>query len=133
MHIEHVTRRMAKFVGEVSVVYSSHSQPLLVVLVTIAFILHSHSLAAFSDADPSDLVLVPNASTGTSSVIQSLADTFKPGEAIFTLNVAYGTFISALYSIWALWFWGKVDTCFVYYHIHNSSLEGATELKFVPF
>ena len=97
MHIEHVTRRLAKFVGEVSLVYSSHSQPLLVVLVTIAFILHSHSLAAFSDADPSDLVLVPNASTGTSSVIQSLADTFKPGEAIFALNVSYGTFISALY------------------------------------
>lgn len=55
LHIEHVMRRLAKFV----------------------------------DADITDLVLVPNATTGTSSVLQSLAVNFKPGESVFTINLAF--------------------------------------------
>ena len=42
------------------------------------------------DADPSDVVMIPNVTTGVSTVVKSLVKTFKPGDTIYTLNVAYG-------------------------------------------
>lgn len=52
-------------------------------------------LAKFVDADPSDVVLIPNATTGINSVVRSLVKTFKPESSILTLNLAYGLFCKA--------------------------------------
>eukprot|EP00731_Ephydatia_muelleri_P028162 Em0019g1035a len=47
-------------------------------------------LAKFVDADPADLVLLPNVTTGNSTVVKSIVKQFLPGNSIYTLNLAYG-------------------------------------------
>ena len=43
-----------------------------------------------ADAEPTDIVLVPNATTGINIVIQSLIKTFHTGDSIFPLSLTYG-------------------------------------------
>ena len=43
-----------------------------------------------SDADRNDVVLVPNATVGNNTVVQSVVRTLKPGDSILMLNLAYG-------------------------------------------
>ena len=43
-----------------------------------------------ADADPTDLVFMPNATTGSNTVIMSCVKNLKPGDSIVTLNTAYG-------------------------------------------
>lgn len=47
-------------------------------------------LAKFVDADPADIVLLPNVTTGNSTVVKSVVKQFLPGNSIYTLNLAYG-------------------------------------------
>ena len=47
-----------------------------------------------TDADPTDIALVPNASTGTSTVVQRMIKTFQPGDSILTLSTTYGESLS---------------------------------------
>ena len=44
-----------------------------------------------ADAEPTDIVLVPNATTGINTVVQSLIKTFHTGDSIFSLSLTYGT------------------------------------------
>ena len=46
-----------------------------------------------ADSDPSDLVFMPNATTGTNTVVTSCVKNMKPGDSIVTLNTAYGVFL----------------------------------------
>jgi hypothetical protein len=47
-----------------------------------------------ADSDPNDLVFMPNATTGTNTVVMSCVKNMKPGDSIVTLNTAYGTCMS---------------------------------------
>lgn len=44
----------------------------------------------FADCDPADLAFMPNATTGTNTVVRSCVKSMKPGDSIVTLNTAYG-------------------------------------------
>ena len=48
------------------------------------------------DAERHDVVLVPTATVGINSVVQSVVRTLKPGAAILMLNLAYGNDTVAL-------------------------------------
>jgi len=52
------------------------------------------ALAAFLGADPSDLVFVPNATTGVNAVVRSLG--FEPGDELLTTTHAYNACRNAL-------------------------------------
>lgn len=47
----------------------------------------------WKDADPADIVLLPNVTTGNSTVVKSVVKQFLPGNSIYTLNLAYGTLL----------------------------------------
>ena len=47
----------------------------------------------WKDADPADLVLLPNVTTGNSTVVKSIVKQFLPGNSIYTLNLAYGALL----------------------------------------
>ena len=44
----------------------------------------------YVDAERHDVVLVPTATVGINSVVQSVVRKLKPGAAILMLNLAYG-------------------------------------------
>ena len=46
-----------------------------------------------ADAEPADIVLVPNATTGINTVVKSLITTFQTEDSIFILNLTYGTML----------------------------------------
>lgn len=48
----------------------------------------TREMAAFVNCEPQDLVLIENASAGTSTVLRSLQ--FGPGDTILTLSLGYG-------------------------------------------
>lgn len=55
--------------------------------------LHASSTKSWpTDSDPNDLVFIPNATTGTNTVVMSCVKNMKPGDSIVTLNTAYGMF-----------------------------------------
>ena len=45
-----------------------------------------------ADADPADLVFIPNATTGNCTVVMSVVKTLKPGDSIAILNTGYGKY-----------------------------------------
>ncbi len=49
----------------------------------------TREMAAFVKADPQDLVLIPNATTGLNSVFRSFK--FVPGDRVLTLDIGYGS------------------------------------------
>ena len=51
-----------------------------------------------ADAEPADIVLVPNATTGINTVVKSLITTFQTGDSIFILNLTYGTMLGYVYT-----------------------------------
>lgn len=56
-------------------------------------------VAKFVDADRHDVLLVPNATVGVNTVVQSVLRTLKPGDSILLLSLAYGTVIKLLQRI----------------------------------
>ncbi len=58
-------------------------------------------LAAFVGADPSDLVFVPNATTGVNAVLRSL--TFDPGDELVVTNHGYAACENALQFVAKRW------------------------------
>jgi len=52
-------------------------------------------VAEFLHADPEGLVFVPNATTGVSTVLRSLAATFEPGDELLTTNHEYNAVLNA--------------------------------------
>ena len=60
--------------------------------------LHASSTKLWpTDSDPNDLVFIPNATTGTNTVVMSCVKNMKPGDSIVTLNTAYGMFLCSIY------------------------------------
>ncbi len=59
------------------------------------------ALAAFVNADPADLVFVPNATTGVNSVLRSL--TFEAGEELLSTSHAYNACRNALAFVAQRW------------------------------
>ncbi|MEO7663971.1 MAG: aminotransferase class V-fold PLP-dependent enzyme [Candidatus Limnocylindrales bacterium] len=57
------------------------------------------AVAVFLGADPEGLVFVPNATTGVSTVLRSLASTFRPGDELLTTNHEYNAVLNALAEI----------------------------------
>jgi len=53
------------------------------------------AVAEFLNADPEGLVFVPNATTGVSTVLRSLAPTFEPGDELLTTNHEYNAILNA--------------------------------------
>lgn len=53
-------------------------------------------LANFVGADPTELVFIPNATTGVNTVLRSLAPTFHPGDELLTTNHCYNACRNAL-------------------------------------
>ena len=43
-----------------------------------------------TDCDPTELVLVPNASTGINTVVQAMCKKLGPHDVITILNITYG-------------------------------------------
>jgi isopenicillin-N epimerase len=56
-----------------------------------------HSVAAFLQADPDGLVVVPNATAGVSTVLRSLR--FRPGDELLTTDHEYNATLNALQSV----------------------------------
>ncbi|EGD74857.1 isopenicillin N-epimerase [Salpingoeca rosetta] len=50
-----------------------------------------HRMASFMQAQPTDMVFVPNATSALNTVLQSMARRFTPRDSILTLDIAYGS------------------------------------------
>ena len=76
-HLVFVTRRLAQFIG------TAASCELLQTCST-------DFLHCCVDSDPSDVVLVPNVTTGVNAVVHSLAKTYTADDTVLMFNTTYG-------------------------------------------
>lgn len=89
-----------------------------------------------TDSDPSDLAFMPNATTGSNTVIMSCMKLMSPGDSIVTLNTAYGVIYSyVLFHISLIYpycFVGTVKTLLEYvakqFEVHLYTID----IKFPP-
>lgn len=75
-HLIHAIRKLARFIGWCSCSFFCK---------TLFFFVY-----CFTDADPTDVVFVQNATTGINAVIRSIVKTFQPGDSILLLDMVYG-------------------------------------------
>ena len=73
-----------------------------------------------TDCDPYDLAFIPNATTGTNTVVRSCLKNMRAGDLIVTLNTAYGV----LYVQPRVYKKGKRVSYYVFRHTNGQPLAG---------